>query len=142
MDWGSDCGVNNMLVGANTSGGSCVFHPVARGSAAAGPDTKASGSHDVTFHFVRFKGGSDGGAGLIDLGGNFGSGLWSGDVKTCDMVDTNWYDCEFERPQGTGAELNIWLDCRRAAPRSTTTAGIAATSASRTATTRARAATG
>ena len=112
MQWGSDCSVNDMLVGMNTAGLTCVFRPVARGSAAAGPDTQANGSHDVTFNFVRFKGGSDSGAALIDLGCNFGSGLWSGPVETCDMVDTNWYDCEFERPQGTGAELNIWLDCR------------------------------
>jgi hypothetical protein len=102
-----------MLVGLNAAGGTCTFHPVARGSSTAGQDTMANGSHDVTFSFVRFKGGSDGSAGLIDLGCNFGSGLWSGPLHTYDMVDTNWYDCEFERPQGTGAILNIWLDCRK-----------------------------
>ena len=122
MQWGSDCSVNDMLAGMNTPGLTCVFRPVARGSAAAGPDTQANGSHDVAFHFVRFKGGSDTGAALIDLGCNFGSGLWSGAAKTDDMVDTDWYDCEFERPQATNAVLqsntacgdllNIWLDCR------------------------------
>ena len=77
MRWGSDCAVEGLLVGQNTAGGTCTFHPVARGSASAGQDTLVHGSHDCTFRYVRFKGGSDGGAGLIDLGNNFGSGLWS-----------------------------------------------------------------
>jgi hypothetical protein len=112
MDWGSDCSVNDMLVGMNTAGLACTFHPVPRGSTAAGRTTDLYGSRHCTFRYVRFKGGSDDGAGLIDLDVNFGNGLWSGPVQTCDMIDTNWYDCEFERPQGSGSIMNIWLDCR------------------------------
>jgi hypothetical protein len=120
MDWGSYSTIEYLLVGQNTAGLTCTFHPVARGSSAAGADTQVNGSHDVVFNFVRFKGGSDSGASLIDLGGNYGGDLWSGKVRTCDMIDTNWYDCEFERPQVTnatagissGAIMNIWLDCR------------------------------
>jgi len=100
MTWGSDCSV-------------------ARGSSSAGADTKTNGSHDVVFSFVRFKGGSNDGSPLIELGGNFNS-LWSSSVKRIDMVDTTFNDCELERPQSTnatdgtskGAILNIWLDSR------------------------------
>jgi hypothetical protein len=121
LRWGSYSTIKDLLVGQNTAGLTCSFSPVPRGSSAAGAFTAAHGSHSCTFSFVRFKGGSDAGASLIDLGGNFGSGLWSAPVKTDDMIDTNWYDCEFERPQvanpttGTsgGAILNIWLDCRQ-----------------------------
>ena len=119
MRWGSDSTIEYLLVGTNTPGGTCTFRPVARGSSAAGPETRVDGSHDCTFQSVRFKGGSDGGAPLIDLGTNFSS-TWSSSIKTCDMVDTKWYDCEFERPQVTnatagtsgGAIMNIWLDSR------------------------------
>ena len=122
MDWGSHSTIEYLLVGDNTAGLTCTFHPVARGSSAAGEFTRTHGSQDCTFDYVRFKGGSDTGASLIDLGSNYGSGLWSGPVKTEDMIDTNWYDCEFERPQLTnayesahldGGALNIWLDCRK-----------------------------
>jgi len=123
MDWGSYSTVQDLLVGENAAGGTCSFSPVARGNGAAGAFTKANGSQHDTFDFVRFKGGSDSGASLITTAGNFGSGLWSGPVMTCDMIDTNWYDCEFERPQltnayweshaGSGNELDIWLDCRK-----------------------------
>jgi hypothetical protein len=125
MDWGSHSTIKYLLVGDNTAGSTCTFHPVARGSDAAGQFTRTHGSRDCTFDYVRFKGGSDTGASLIDLSGNYGSGLWSGTVKTEDMIDTNWYDCEFERPQVTDAAatgstyssytgfiMNIWLDCR------------------------------
>jgi hypothetical protein len=119
MQWGSGSTIEELLAGKNSAGATCTFHPVARGSDKAGSDTKVNGSHDCTFEFVRFKGGSDSGANLIDLGANF-SGTWSSSVKSCDMIDTNWYDCEFERPQVTnatagttsGAIMNIWLDCR------------------------------
>jgi hypothetical protein len=118
--WGSNSTIEDMLVGKNTAGLTCTFHPVPRGSSAAGPFTQAHGSNNCTFSFVRFKGGSDSGAALIDLGSNYGSGIWTGTVKTEDMIDTNWYDCEFERPQVTnatagtssGAIMNLWLDCR------------------------------
>jgi hypothetical protein len=120
MRWGSDSVIEDLLVGKNAAGGTCYFRPVARGTATAGADTQNNGSHDVTFSFVRFKGGSDTGAPLLDLGGNFSSS-WSGTVKTIDMVNTTWNDCEFERPQSTnavngtslGAVMNIWWDSRR-----------------------------
>lgn len=119
LRWGSDSTIEDLLVGRNAAGSTCTFHPVARGSGSAGADTKAHGSHDCTFESVRFKGGSDSGANLIDLGANFSS-TWSSSVKSYDMIDTSWYDCEFERPQVTnatagtslGAVMNIWLDCR------------------------------
>ncbi len=124
MRWGSYSTVEDLLVGENSSA-TCQFYPVARGSSAAGSFTQANGSQHDTFDLVRFKGGSDSGAGLIDLSENFGSGLWSGTVMTCDMIDTHWYDCEFERPQLTnavagtssGAIMNIWLDCRKGGAR-------------------------
>ena len=123
MRWGSYATVSDLLVGEN-SAATCQFYPVARGSGAAGSFTQAHGSQHDTFDLVRFKGGSDSGAGLLDLGNNFGNGLWSGPVMTCDMIDTNWYDCEFERPQVTnsaagdgGAVMNIWLDCRKGGAR-------------------------
>jgi hypothetical protein len=120
MNWGSDLTVSKMLVGENAAGVTSTFQPVARGSSTAGADTKANGSHKVAFNFVRFKGGSDSGSPLVDLGGNFNS-LWSGALHTTDMVATTFTDCEFERPQSTnatngtskGAILNIWLDSRR-----------------------------
>lgn len=115
LRWGSYSTVKDLLVGQNAAGGTCYFSPVPRGSSAAGPFTQAHGSHSCRFDFVRFKGGSDSGTALIDLGNNFGSGLWSGTVRTYDMIDTNWYDCEFERPQGISGDariMNIWLDCR------------------------------
>ena len=62
MQWGSHSTIEDLLVGQNTAGLICTFHPVARGSATAGADTQTNGSHDVTFDFVRFKGGSDAGA--------------------------------------------------------------------------------
>ena len=119
MQWGSHSTIEDLLVGKNTAGLTCTFHPVARGSSAAGIDTQTNGSHNVTFNFVRLKGGSDTGADLIELGGNYSS-LWSSNLKTIDMVNTTWNDCEFERPQSTnsvdgtslGAEMNIWWDSR------------------------------
>ena len=119
MQWGSHSTIDDLLVGENTAGLTCTFHPVARGSSAAGADTQTNGSHDVTFNFVRFKGGSDAGAALIDLSANY-SNCWSATVKREDMVDTAFNDCEFERPQITntaagtslGAILNIWWDVR------------------------------
>jgi hypothetical protein len=113
MSWGSYSTIEELLVGVNGPGVCCTFNPVSRGSSRAGAFTDTRGSQHCRFRYVRFKGGSDGSAGLIDLGGNFGTGLWSGPIHKCDMVDTNWYDCEFERPQGSGSILNIWLDCRR-----------------------------
>ncbi len=120
MRWGSDSTIENLLVGQNTAGVVCQYRPVARGTATAGADTQTNGSHKVTFSFVRFKGGSDAGASLIELGSNFNS-LWTGTLKTIDMVDTTWNDCEFERPQSTntvngtslGAVMNIWWDSRK-----------------------------
>ena len=122
MDWGSYSTIQDLLVGQNTPGVTCNFKPVPRGSGAAGACTRANGSQHCVFSFVRFKGGSDTGAQLIDLGDNWGSGRWSGPVETYDMIDTDWYDCEFERPQSTnsvdgtdgslGNVMNIWLDCR------------------------------
>src|SRR5450756_3161641 len=119
MRWGSHSTIEGMLLGANTAGLFCQFRPVARGSSSFGADTQANGSHSVTFSFVRFKGGSDTGANLLDLGGNFNS-FWTGTLKKIDMVDTTWNDCEFERPQSTnavngvslGAVMNIWWDSR------------------------------
>ena len=115
MEWGSDSTIEYLLVGMNTAGEDCIFHPVPRGSTAAGQGTYVHGSRDCTFRYVRFKGGSNDGSGLLDLGVNFGS-QWSSKLQTCDMVDTTWYDCEFERQQSTtraGDLLNIWLDCRK-----------------------------
>jgi len=123
MDWGSHSTIEYLLLGKNTPGLTCTFHPVARGNGAAGPFTRTHGSQDCTFDYVRFKGGSDDGSSLIDLDSNYGSGLWAGKVRTDDMIDTNWYDCEFERPQltntywnthmGSGNTLSIWLDSRK-----------------------------
>ena len=122
MRWGSYSTIKDLLVGNNAAGLSCTFSPVPRGSSAAGAFTQAHGSQHCTFSFVRFKGGSDEGIALINLGTNYGSGLWSGAVQKDDMVDTTWSDCEFERPQSTNAVdgtdgslgniLNIWCDCR------------------------------
>lgn len=120
MKWGSHITVENMLIGANTAGLTVYYCPIARGATDAGGDTNANGSHNVTFNFCRFKGGSDTGARLFDLGSNFGSGLWSAAVKTIDMVATTWNDCEFERVQSTnaingtglGTIVNFWYDCR------------------------------
>jgi len=122
MDWGSDLTVSKLLIGENAAGVSSTFQPVPRGSSSAGRNTRINGSHHVTFNYVRFKGGSDTGASLIELGNNFGNGRWSGPVCRYDMVDTTFSNCEFERPQATnavlgrstalGCILNIWLDCR------------------------------
>ena len=122
LRWGSWCRVENVLAGFNVAGASCNHLPCARGASNCGTETQTNGSHDNVFTLVRLKGGSDSGANLIDLGGNYGSGLWSGQVRTDDMIDTNWYDCEFERPQLTnaaynttsafGRALNIWFDSR------------------------------
>jgi hypothetical protein len=122
LRWGSYSTIEDLLVGQNTAGTTCSFYPVPRGSSAAGQFTDTHGSQHCTFDSVRFKGGSDGGAHLLDLGVNFGSGLWSGSVRTYDMIDTSWYDCEFERPQSSnavdgtdgslGRVMNIWCDSR------------------------------
>ena len=120
MNWGSDLTVSKMLIGENVAGVTSSFQPVARGSSTAGADTRTNGSHHVTFNSVRFKGGSDSGTPLFELGGNYSS-TWSGSLHTIDMVNTTFNDCEFERPQSTnatdgtskGAILNIWLDCRK-----------------------------
>lgn len=119
MRWGSHSTIERMLVGQNTPGLTCQFRPVARGTSSAGADTQANGSHNVTFNFVRFKGGSDTGAPLLDLSSNY-SGTWTGTLKKIDMVNTTWNDSEFERPQSTnavngtslGAIMNIWWDVR------------------------------
>ena len=68
MQWGSDSTIEYLLVGKNTAGLSCTFHPVPRGSSAAGSPHRRLGSHDCTFEFVRFKGGSDDGASLARPG--------------------------------------------------------------------------
>ena len=127
VTWGSHVTVKDMLIGSNDAGATTKFTPVKRGDSAAGSDTNANGSHSVLFNFVRFKGGSDSGAHLIELAGNCSSnssGGWAGSIRTIDMYDTEWRDCEFERPQdgttevaglpiaGCGSILSIWHDCR------------------------------
>jgi hypothetical protein len=121
MDWGSYSTVQDMLIGQNAAGGTCTFSPVARGSSAAGPFTKANGSQHDTFELVRFKGGSDSGASLFspDNYDDSWADSWRG---TTDMTYTTFDDCEFERPQSTnatdtggaamGADFNLWYDCR------------------------------
>lgn len=107
MRWGSNLTVSNLLVGVNRAGTTSSFYPAGHGS------------KNVKFSFVRFKGGSDSGSPLIDLGGNF-SDLWRSSVETISMTHTTWNDCEFERPQSTnatdgtstGAIMNIWWDSR------------------------------
>ncbi len=121
MRWGSYSTVSDLLVGEN-SAATCQFYPVARGSSAAGSFTQAHGSQHDTFDLVRFKGGSNTGAGLLDLGNNFDDSwadTWRG---TDDMTYTTFDDCEFERPQSTNAVdgtsgslgriLDIWWDSR------------------------------
>ena len=53
ITWGSNLSTSNMLIGNPVSSNAGQFHPVARGSSAAGSDTHTNGSHDVTFNFVR-----------------------------------------------------------------------------------------
>ncbi len=119
MEWGSNSTIGYLLVGKNTAGLTCTFHPVARGRSSAGADTQANGSHNDVFDFVRFKGGSDAGADLMGTAANFTSS-WNSTVKRDDFMDTAFNDCEFERPQSTnavdgtslGTILNVWWDVR------------------------------
>ena len=119
MEWGSNSTIGYLLVGKNTAGLTCTFHPVARGRSSAGADTEANGSHNDVFDFVRFKGGSDAGADLMGTAANFTSS-WNSTVKRDDFMDTAFNDCEFERPQSTnavdgtslGTILNVWWDVR------------------------------
>jgi hypothetical protein len=119
---GSHIAVSNLLAGQNTAGISTIFRPVARGTAYAGSDTNTNGSHDVTFNFVRLKGGSDTGYGLLELSANY-TNSWSAALKKYDMVGWTFNDCEFERPQSTNAVNNangahlgrvvdLWFDQR------------------------------
>lgn len=118
LKWGSHSTIKDVLLGTNGSS-SCQHYPVPRGSSLCGDHTNVNGSHGCHFKNVRFKGGSDAGAHLIDLASNYGSGLWSGSLKTLDLYETTWDDCEFERPNWSpavtsspGNIMNIWLDCR------------------------------
>ncbi|HJW74100.1 MAG TPA: glycosyl hydrolase family 28-related protein [Thermoleophilia bacterium] len=107
LRWGSRVFVEQLLVGDEGP-----FRPVPRGSSAAGPDTRAHGSHDNRFSFVRFKGGG------LDLGVNFGRG-WTtatNPLRKYDMVRTIFNDCEWEAPPGEPGSrpplLNLWIDSR------------------------------
>ena len=119
--WGSHVTVAGMLIGTNLYNVTCTHIPIQRGSSAAGSHTQANGSHDSLFSYVRFKGGSDTGAHLIDTSSNFSSD-WGSARRTYDLYSTEWRDCEFERPQISNATLgtstaaasclNLWYDCR------------------------------
>ena len=127
IEWGSYSTVSRLLLGVNAAGEVCTFTPCAKDDQACGPYTQAHGSTGCTFSQVRFKGGSDGGASLIDTS-NWGAG-WStasNPLKKHFMIDTTFTDCEFERPQAAnsvgvsstfaggnpGSAMNLWYDCR------------------------------
>jgi hypothetical protein len=123
--WGSHVTMEQMLIGTNTAGVACAHRPTARGNSANGADTNTNGSHSCLFDHVRFKGGADTGGAIIDIGSNHSS-AWNESLKTIDMYDTEWVDCEFERSQAPndvgvtslftngnpGGSLNIWCDVR------------------------------
>ena len=125
--WGSYSTIAKLLVGFNAAGKTCTFTPCAMGSSACGPYTQAHGSTGCTFSLVRFKGGSDTGAALLDTQ-NWGAG-WStatDPLKKHCLIDTTFSDCEFERPQASnsvgvtkvfkdgnpGSTLALWVDMR------------------------------
>jgi hypothetical protein len=127
VEWGSYSAVSRVLLGFNAAGEGCTFTPCAKDDPACGPYTQAHGSTGCTFSQVRFKGGSDTGASVLDTQ-NWGVG-WStasDPLKKHFLVDTTFTDCEFERPQAAnsvgvsgsfpggdpGSCLNLWYDCR------------------------------
>jgi hypothetical protein len=127
IEWGSYSTVSKLLLGFNAAGETCTFTPCAKDDPACGAYTQAHGSTGCTFSQVRFKGGSDTGASVLDTA-NWDAG-WStasNPLKKHFMIDTTFSDCEFERPQASnsvgvsssfsggnpGSCLNLWYDFR------------------------------
>ena len=129
LRWGSHSHFRDFLVGKNADGTRCSFTPLSKSEAASGSDTRTNGSHDCAFSRVRFKGGSDKSSSILELAGNWSKGWITATNPVCDyfLLDTKWYDCEFERGRavnsvGTsenfangnpGSILNLWSDSRK-----------------------------